>query len=405
MSRRRWIEALKTAALCLLLVSAGILCWQNWFSSAAGGSGEEDGGLPQVVSSAAAAQPLAAGIFERQSAYGAAFQAEETGVIMDLWGDLLGECLSTAETTHPCSQERWQEVLSGRGLYLRYAAALPLDALCLWQGYAPGESLSGQRGQRLFLSVEEESLALYYGQGSQYRCCATGVSRNEWERISTGTGENNASFLFHNGREQLVLSKPVVHSEIERVSFTGGEEALMALVRPFHLSAYSNNRYSGPQGNQVFVEGARTLRLETDGRGSYQDRGTEHGDWLQAAGNTPGEEIEVVRALAQQVLDPFLGDAVLSLSGYESAGEKTVIRFQLTVDGVPVYDGQTAFEARLEQGVVTQADFLLRGYRKTDRTLRALPLVQAASLSQQPLFLWYLPGENGWTLTWIEQSE
>ncbi len=406
---RRLREGLKTLTLLLLLLSAGVLCWKNWFSGGVPADGETSAALPDVVDCQAAAQPLTAGVFWREGGYGASFQAGGVSLIMDLWGDLLGECLSAAGPVQACGEEQWRETLSGSGVYLCYQAALPLEALCLWQGYAPADTLEGQLAQRVFLAEGEDGFLLYFCREDGRFFCETGAGRSERERLSTELIDNGAALSFREGEECLVLPGEVVRPALESLPASLGEEMLTALVRPFRLSAYSNNRYTGQEGAQVFVEGARTLRLETDGRGVYQDRGTGEGERLLAAvseeGAAPAEKIEAVRGLAERVLDPFLGDAALGLSGYEERGGETLIRFQLLVDGVPVYDGQPAFEARLEEGVVTQASFLLRGYRRTGETVRAMPLPQAAAASGGRLTLWYLRSENGWELSWTEEKE
>ena len=300
----------------------------------------------------------------------------------------------------------WCAALEGSGVYFAYEAEIPVTALTLWQGYAPGPALEPFSARRVFLAAGEEGFRLWLRGEAGVWCCETAFGHSELGRLGTELLDNGAELSVAAGEEQLLLPGEVVRPRLETLAFLPGEENLTVLVKPFHLSAYAGNRYTGQDGALVFVEGSRTLRLEADGWGIYQDRSSQENDGQLllplGADATSAEIIEAARGLAETVIGSLSGDGVLGLSSFQQ-GEETVVCFQLLVDGVPLRLGQPAFELHLRGEVVTQAVFCLNGARKLESTLRAMPALQAAAAASGSITLGYLPGEGGWTLGWMEE--
>lgn len=405
---RRVREVLKTLLILLLLVSAGFLCYLNWFvDQTAAPEGEAEEGRTAVQ---AAARPVSAAVTWSGGRQGAAWDASSAAALYEPWRELLGQALGAAEKPEAVPAAQWRSALEGEGVYFAFPAPVPLEALSVWNGFQPSPELAGVQADRAALSFQGDAVLLCYWSEKGAYVCSTGLSGDYRARLAAEYSANGAEFSFDGAdRETLFLPGPSAYPVVEVQEGDAQEDRLSQALTALRLSPYTNNRYTGEDGAQVFVEGRRTLRVGAAGA-LYRDAGgssesDEH--LLVSGGEEPGaaEKIEGVRALAQSALSGSGADWDLVLTKYEERSGSTVVGFTVAVNGVPVLpEGmEHSLEATIRGRVIVEVSLDLTAWRVTENLRRILPMAQAcAALEEGRLYLAYGREESGdYTANWF----
>lgn len=401
--RRRIVELGKTCLIIILFCSACFLADRSGILGQGGFStvrenvtawlrGGESG--PAVMSGreyATAAKPQVMAVSPDDGVhYGAAFTSE-VDELYERFSAFLGEALGTSEQIIQLTTEQWLAALSRRGIYFDFAVPQRLDCLAAWQQTSVPWDTENICARRLFLSVEEQDVRLYFaveGSGAAY-CCDTEVEAGALSTRMERYQSNGAYFAFE--REETdrldadVLIVPAVDTvrgvSGTAVSFVGRTETVL---QQFGMNTVTATSYQEASGTAVYLDGYSTLRIQQDGLITYE--------------REPGQDLPEFD-LRGTVSLPELADRLYSLTmelsgnggdcaqlrllqaDYDLQNDRYTVSFAYFIDGMQVCCGLgPAAEFTFAGGTLTQAALCLRQYEFTGETQTPLPAVQAAAL-------------------------
>lgn len=340
---------------------------------------------------AAAARPQVMTVSpEAGTRHGAAWGSEADD-LYDRFAAYLGEALSTAGTPEAVSREQWQEAVAGTGVYFDFVEPQSLVCLAAWQGTSLPESASDAYARRLFLSVEDAGVWLYFtsaDNGVVYRCVTT-LDKSAVESRMAVYQSNGAYFAFE--RETAAALDPdcvIVpgSDEVRSVSVsaaapTGTTESILQL---FGMNAITATSYLEAKGTTVYLDGDSTLRMSGDGLIAYERESGLASVNMELRGVTDLPDLvdrlyRMVQELAGEASE--CGELRLTGASYDLRKDEYIVRFAYFIDGMQVcYTPGTAAEFTVTGGVLTQAQVYLRQYQFTGETQTPLPAVQAAAL-------------------------
>lgn len=344
------------------------------------------------------------------SRYGVKYDGSALVTTYGRYSATLGEALGSSGEPGSVTRGQWEAALERSGVYFDYLNDQPLDALAQWLGTDISGQLAGHFARRVCLSLEGESLALYYStsSGNYYRCTTALSSSYILQRIEEFQ-PNGSYFAYEkDGYENLdpdtlfVGGIPVMNTLTVRNPLgktISGEDLLEA----FSMNSYVATPYSEVDGTTVYVEGNATLRLAPGGEVSFRDSSGE-GITVTYAGDAPTvtEVIESARRLVHRGAGAVCEQAELWLTGIEESAEAGgyVVSFGYVVDGVPIYisGSGVAAEVTVKGGYITAVSMILREYAFSGETASPQPLPedQAAATvlvrGGEPLLVY---GESG----------
>lgn len=354
-------------------------------------AGDAGPGVSGVREYAAAARPQAMTVSpEAGTRHGAAYHTE----VDEMYGRFsvyLGEALGTAGAPVVTNREAWELALSGTGVFFDFVEPQSLVCLAVWQGIPMPEGAEDAYARRLFLSVEDGGVALYYvtdAAGTVYRC-GTAVDASALESRMGLYQSNNAYFVFE--REDApaldadTLIVPVADT-VRAVSVTpaapaGTQEAVLQL---FGMNAITATSYQEARGTTVYLDGDSTLRMGTDGVITYErESGSAPVEMdLRGTAGLPDLTEKLYRLLQELSGETSeCSEIRLESTGYDPRRDEYTVRFAYFIDGMQVRCAPGGMaEFTVSGGVMTRAQIMLRQYQFTGETQTPLPAVQAAAL-------------------------
>ena len=310
-------------------------------------------------------------------------------------GTYLGEAIGSAYGQQPIEESDFLDALRGEGLYFDFTAALPSEILSALLGISAPED-GPESARRMLLTPEGEADALFYlqdGAGAYYRFSTAVGSPALVDFLASRSG-SSADFAFLLGAAYaelspytLILSDPAPRGALDvSNALVGGESTFL---RRAEFNAHTENRFTESSGTVIVREVSSTLYLRPDGTVDYQGTEAAPDSLYFVSAAEPGsptltEAAAAAQKLATMLLQDFLGDATLYLSGTSSADGAFEITFDLTVDGTPIRfsDSSHAASVTVEGQRITAFTLKARRYTITDSTALLLPFAQAAAIAR-----------------------
>lgn len=402
--KKRLIERGKTVLILLLFFSACFLSAQTgilresdisnlklWAADLLNGA-DSTPASSSGKKYAVAARPQVMAVSPEPGTRYAAMYSSEVDNLYDRFSAYLGEALGTAGTPETVTRQVWEEALSRKGVFFDFITPESLVCLAAWQGISVPNSTLGYNARRLFLSVEEAGVRLYYisEQDGQIYRCTTALDRSSVESRIAAYQSNAAWFAFE--REETAGLDPDVMilpgaKEVWAISASGVDtvEPSETLLQYFGMNAITATSYSESNGTAVYLDGDRTLRVSGDGRISYEYEAEAAFPDNAAHGISalPEAVDKMYRTLVELAADS-MGDSEIRLTGaaYDEQNDIYTIKFAYFIDGMQVcYAWGDAAEFTITGGTLTHANIQLRQYKLTGETQIPLPFVQAAALT------------------------
>lgn len=398
------IEQGKTALILLLFLSACFLSAQSgvlgedgisdlklWAATLVNGSNSapvsSSGRKYEVV-----ARPQVMAVFPEAGTRYAAMYSSEVDSLYDRFSAYLGEALGTAGTPETVTRQAWEEALSGKGIFFDFIAPENLVCLAAWQGVSVPKSDLNHNARRLFLSVEETGIRLYYisePDGMIY-CCTTALDRSAVESRMAVYHSNDAWFAFE--REETAALDPDVMilpgaKEVWALSVSSVNTATPPemFLQYFGMNSITATSYLETSGMTVYLDGDSTLRVSGDGRISY-----EYEAEAGSSENVPygvsalPDIVDSMYRIVVNLAAESMGDSEIRLTSaaYDARKDTYTVWFAYFIDGMQIcYASGNAAEFTITGGTLTHAEIQLRQYQLTGETQIPLPFVQAAALA------------------------
>lgn len=309
-------------------------------------------------------------------------------------GAYLGEALASAAGSVPITETEFRDALSGEGLYVDFAFALPPQLLAgLWQLAPEVDTLSDLRRALLVPVGGGTALLLQDSAGRSFRFSTAVRGEALSDFLAAYSAGSPAEFAFLLGGEYeaispytLFLSEPAEYAAFSASDALSGNED--TLLRRAGFNAHTENRFTESSGTVIVREASSALYLRPDGTVTYSgDEAAEDSLYsVTAANGTPTlpEAAAAARRLADALLRELTGDAALCLSGLSADADRTEVYFDFLLNGTPLRfaDGTHAGTVTIEGQVITAFTFHIRSYLQQERAALLLPFAQAAAIAR-----------------------
>lgn len=311
-------------------------------------------------------------------------------------GTYLAEAIGSAGNGTLISGDVFLAALHGEGLYFDFTTALPVEILADLLGIDISEA-EIVSVRRMLLSPKGDRSALLYLQdgAGQYRRFSTAVSSPALlEFLASRSGSSvDFAFLLGDAYAQLspytlIPSDSAPRRALAAANILPADED--AFLRRAEFNSHTENRFTESSGTVIVREVSSALYLHPDGTVTYQGGAAEPDSLYYVAAAEPGAPMltEVAAAaqnLASTLLQDFLGDATLYLSGIQETAGRLEVTFDLMANGVPIRfsDGSHALSVVIEEQYIAEFSLKARRYSLTEDAPLLLPLAQAAAVARQ----------------------
>jgi len=310
-------------------------------------------------------------------------------------GTHLGEAIGSASGGTNISERVFLEALRGEGLYFDFTVPLPLDVLSDLLGIAPPDAGPSDVRRALLVPADSGDVTLYIQDGSdrqhRFSTAASSAALIAFLAVQSGSGAEFA-FLLDGDFQRLspytlVLSEPAPRVPLRAVNaLPAGEDGFL---RRAGFNAHTDNRFTESSGTVIIRESSSALYLRPNGTVDYQGgEATPDSPYFVAAAE-PGapsriEAASAAQALALALMQDYLGDAALYLSGISGDGGLYEVTFDLTADGTPIRfsDGSHAASFFVQGQSIAAFSIKARQYALGTEPVLLLPLTQAAAIAR-----------------------
>lgn len=348
---------------------------------------------------------------------GAKYDHETKQRVFSLFSATLGEALGSFGEIGQISERDWLNALGRQSVFFDYLNPLPLGMLAAHLGSGLSAYGDGDISVRRFILGEQDGqLCLYFKdeESSVYYRAKTALN---FSSLNLGQRINDLMLLpcgFAFQEEDAGLLDPCFvfsGEEPAPVDLTAavplGPEDVYASLGSFHMNAGAASVYNEQDGLQVYVEGGKSIRVNSSGFMLFTVTGT---GGIPVSGSEEPSLAECVYAAGQLVrstLGTFCGAAETGLIDIEpnDTGSGYMLNFGYYVNGVPVQLKDTGWCARIRVSgnYIVRAELYFRSYELKSSSLSPLPERQAVVLASkdggEPLLV-YDDGEKiGWS--WI----
>ena len=382
---RRVIEAVKTAVIVLLVISAVALGLYSRIFPIPGGAGSQSGtsGDPSQTfgESRGAAKPMCIAVTGQDGTHTAAkYDGEELTSVFEKTVKLFSEALGSAGEPTAVDEARWREFLLSPGVYYEYYEPVPMAVLCAWLGTEAGVMESSNVAA---LCLSSDRLCFRDGTGACFEC-ATAVPADAVQGLGELCSER-AVFAFELDTleafgcgSQLLFPDSAAHRLAVSSEPMIGQEARYELLEALDAAVFERSGYMEGDGTYVYVATDFTLRISPDGAVAYRFSGE-----AQRRQSTFFGDIEQAERICSKLLPLFAGDADYCYAGTVTAGSVTVTAFDYCIAGglLSLPDGAHAASITLEEGVVTEMDLRLHRFSLVEEERELLPEIQTAAAS------------------------
>lgn len=334
----------KNIIIVLLLLSAGVLTWMNWFSDpqTAGGSGSGftrlagalfgwDSGTQEASAYAAyeeyaytlsAVCPATAELNTRDAFYHFV-QREDMEALFDRASVVLATALDTARSGKILNTADWRSRLYGPSLLLRFLGEMPLYYFAASLGASQNADMDYAVSDLLLdFSADPVQLVVKTVDGDIY-AYDTDLRGIDMQSFSIGMEPVNAQFACQNAYavnrvpdETVVSAVPLSAPQLEvspaltDFAAAGSERIINTILSSFGFNTYSVNSYIESDSTRVYVEETNTLRITPDGtlvfdNGAQDELKPMSGMDMQVR----TQNIAQGALIVEQAVLPYLGDA------------------------------------------------------------------------------------------------
>lgn len=420
----RFCDAAKNTLIAVLVLSASLLLVRlGMFSFKGSGPTSAQGGQGASQQTAQGSGTLrAAGPYtivvtgESGSHCALMYDGTELKQAYDRLSAYLGEALGSAGDPESVSEKEWYAALKKSGVYFNFGYSQPLSVIASSLGTTMTSTSLNHSAARFCIAAEGDDVALYYlrGRDGRYYKCATAISSAALKPKLGDWSSNGASFLFETDYNYDLVDScfTVIEGQAQIHGVTaqnpiGGDYDKAGLAGVFGMNSYMANHYTEDDGTEVYVEGARILRVYTDGRVSFKNSA----EPAEAQESETG--FAAALSTAEKAVSATVGahggiaSTVLTYIGYDAEASSYTVRFEYEINNCPVITGAVgAAQFTVSGGVITAGELYFRKYAYSGEDDSPLPAVQAMAVVQASgggtPFLGYVDdGDNvlaGWTI-------
>jgi len=427
--KAKLINTAKNCIIAVLFVSSIFLLFKAVFYESSndlskmsslftGSSGKSAAVSPSAESTELKAEPVYILITAKDgSHYSLKYDSQSKSEMFSKFSAALGEALGSSGEPTQITSDEWQQVLGGNGVFFDYLYPQPLAFIANCLGTKISGSASTKTARRLFLGGDNDKLILYYIDESNglFYSCNTALSFSTVSSKITEFPLGSAKFAFEL-KDYESLDPYFIFShesgkirEISAVNPLRSDYSTDDLLSLFGINSHTVNKYPDDDGSEVYVEGGKTLRIETSGKVLFSVTGNDGIPVASSSGDlTITDCLSACSSIAEKSVGLMSGDGNLGLVKIlnSSVPSSSEISFGYFGGGIPISlpDANSAADFQISNGVIIRAELYFRKYTFSGNTIMALPEKQATAIAKplggEPVLL-YEDKIDGVSPEWI----
>lgn len=395
------IALLGSALYLLVLANESMSVSSAFLSIFTSGSSVQE---TETVKTSAAVRPVKLAVMTDIGRYGVMYGDDAMDTVYTSFGPLLGEALGTAGNFYESDGEAMQAALSGRGVYFEYPSKTPLSAIAEWLG--TGFAADDLSAFGILLSLADDGVVvIYFIDSSGIYAAQTAVDPQTVLLDIVGYRPNDVNFAF-----ELALQYPQFEGidpftlisdnvSLPLVSYESPLPATRdAVVTALGFNPYTDASFTGTDGAESFISSSSSLTIHNDGTVVFRNKSAAAQRFtVQSSHDTPtlAEIIETVRALIANIGAGGGGELMMTGFNMDENGCYDIF-FDYFISGAKVsISSGHAVTARIEDGILTEFDIILKQYIIDERRESLMPAVQAAVVVSGSLSAEYADNGQG----------
>jgi len=303
----------------------------------------------------------------------------------------LGEALGSSSAPVQITEEEFQQALRGNGVFFDYLYPQPLSSVAARLGTDISGNISDISARRLFLGGSGNKLILFFIDSSngKFYYSETARSLSDLPTKILGYPFGNANFAFELGDDYKNIDPFYIFSG-ESESLPGlaslnplqNGASVLDLFPLFGMNSNTSSKYSDDDGSLVYVDGDKTLRIESSGKVFFSTDGS--GPAI-SGDSSSGGGLSVCSGIVQNSIALTSGSGDIGLAGIKgSSSSATEISYDYFAGGIPVLlpDDSYAADFWISGGSIVRAELYYRKYSFSGDPVIVLPEKQAAEIAK-----------------------
>lgn len=332
--------------------------------------------VAQAMQVTDAARPIAISVKHDAGRHTAMWDFAELDRTFEVFSPILGQALDQAENFNLVTEAQILQALEGRSVFFRYSHALPGMLPASWLG----GTLEAAVGDihTYILSAEDDTVVLYL-LGKENYSAATDLSGSVLLSLLQTCAPDGSQFAFESELPLSPLSLlPGTSPAVPAFTLSNpcDNRYVNALATDLGFNPYGESRYTDDLGTVRFSETNASLEITASGLVTFRAEA----DRYQALSVQPQDLVDAARELIDRITADIPGDGRLYLSNLTVSGTTAICTFDYFISGIPVAMAGEAACVTFEDRSVTEAAVQVLAFTGTGKTIRPLPVTQAAAV-------------------------
>ena len=382
---RRHQGGLRTVLAVVLTVTLTAQCGLLWARMLPEGSLSLSSRRETITDNSAGAMPIRFAARNPDGLYGVEYNTDGLKEAYEATAAVWAQALEQAEQPSVIPMDAYSSALEQQQLLLmEYDGSVPVDILAGWLGCKAKSLQDCALGTMVLCSGKNNSFQLYFRDGQRIRCAETRVDADAFDAAAQQFEPNGCQLAAEEGQTaapDLLYGTEEAVFDVMSFAAYSGSDGMDILLEAFGMdAAVAQQKAYQTDGMTVYVSGANTIRLASDGSMEYRGTGVSvkaaqgHDrlmQYVQTAYRLTGEALEAI--------DSGAAPALLRAQTEEETGQY-VVDFGMQLNSVPV-DHAAGYFARylFDNGTLVQARLCLRTCQSTGESIAVMPVRQAAA--------------------------
>ena len=381
---RRHRNGLRTALAVVLTLTLAAQCGLLWVRMLPEGSLSLPTRQETTTDNSAGAMPIRFAARNTEGLYGVAYHTDSLKEAYETTAAVWAQALEQAEQPSVVQMDAYSSALTQQLLMMEYDGNVPVDILAGWLGCRADSLQDCTLGTMVLCKDKNNQFRLYFRDGQRIRCAETRVDADAFDTAAQQFEPNGCRLAAEEGQTvapDLLYDTEEAVFDVMSFSAYSGSEGMNGLLEAFGMdAAVAQQKAYETDGVMVYVSGANTIRLASDGSMEYRGTGVSvkaaqgHDrlmQYVQTAYRLTGEALEA--------MDSGAAPALLRAETEEETG-RYVVDYGMQINSVPV-DHAAGYFARyiFDNGILVQAKLYLRTCQSTGESIAVMPVRQAAA--------------------------
>lgn len=337
-----------------------------------------------ITDNSAGALPIRFAARNAEGLYGVEYHTDSLKNAYEATAAVWADALEQAQSPSAAEMDTYCNALTQPLLMMEYDGHVPIDIVAGWLGCRADHLQGGTLGMMVLCKEKNNQFRLYFRNGQRIRCADTTLDVDAFDAVTQQFEPNGCRLAAEEGETvvpDLLYGAQEAVFDVMSFSAYNGSQGMDALLEAFGMDAAvaQQNAYKTDDG-MVYVSGANTIQLASDGSMEYRGTGVSvqaaqgHDrlmQYVQTAYRLTGEALEA--------MDSGATPALLRAETNEETGTY-VVDYGMQINSVPVdYAAGYFARYRFDNGMLTQAKLYLRTCQSTGESIAVMPVRQAAA--------------------------